>query len=241
VTVLIECTSMSRSKTLQIAIDGPVAAGKSTVARKLAERLKIMYVDTGAMYRTTALLAQREGVSWNDEAGLESLLKQNQISLQMPADEEKDGRLITVKLNNEDLSWAIRTQEVAEGASVVSQYPKVRQILVEKQQEMAKVQAVVMEGRDIGTRVLPKAPLKIFMTADVDKRVNWKQKQMAAQGQELTKEEVRQALIKRDEREMNRKTDPLRPAKNAWILDTSNLNLEEVVEVIVEKVNALGY
>jgi cytidylate kinase len=115
----------------------------------------------------------------------------------------------------------------------------VREVLVQQQQAMAKRQGVVMEGRDIGTRVLVNAPLKIFMSASVEKRVKWKRAQMKAQGQVLPMKSVREALLKRDRREMKRKVDPLRPAKGAWRLDTSELSIEEVVERIVERVKKL--
>jgi cytidylate kinase len=226
-------------KPLQIAIDGPVAAGKSTVAKMLADRLNMLYIDTGAMYRATAYLARVKGVDWNDEEGLVSMLKSTKLELSKPTIKDVDGRKVTVLVDDEDVSLLIRTQDIAEGASVVSQYKKVRELLVGKQQELAEGKRVVMEGRDIGLRVLPNARIKIFMTADVDKRVKWKQQEQRKLGIELSQEEVKEALVKRDKREMTRKVDPLKPVKDAWLFDTSSLTITEVVELIEERVNKL--
>lgn len=223
--------------TFQIAIDGPVASGKSTVAKLLADRLGFLYIDTGAMYRCLAYKAKQEQVNWSDEIAVTSLAKTININLKPPRGDKKDGRTVTVLLENQDVSWAIRTQEVAEGASIVSTYPGVRKVLVKKQQMMAKDTDVVMEGRDICTRVLPKAQLKIFMTADVSKRVHWKQAQMKSQGHNLPLAEVKKALLKRDKREMTRKIDPLRPVTGAWKLDTSHLTINQIVDKIVNRVN----
>jgi len=220
----------------QIAIDGPVASGKSTVAKLLADKLRFLYIDTGAMYRGLAYKAKDKKIDWSNEIAITSLVKDFNINLKKPSGDKKDGRTVTVLLNNKDVSWDIRTQEIAEGASVVSQYKKVRQVLVKKQQQLAAGQNVVMEGRDIGTVVLPKANLKIFMTADVDKRIRWKQAQMKAHGHDIALSEVKSALLKRDKREMNRKVDPLRPATNAWMLDTSHLTIDQIVDNIIAKV-----
>lgn len=226
-------------KLLQIAIDGPVAAGKSTVAKLLAERLGLLYIDTGAMYRATAWMATQKEVDWSDEEGLVRMLQKTTIVLKRPTKGQVDGRKVTVLVNGEDVSLAIRTQEMGEGASIVSQFKQVRRELVQQQQEMARGKSVVMEGRDIGLRVLPQATLKIFMTADVDKRVLWKLGEQQRLGQRLTESEVREALVKRDEREMTRKIDPLKPLPDAWILDTSELAIDEVVAQIEEKVVGL--
>ena len=143
----------------QIAIDGPVAAGKSTVARILAKKLDFVYVDTGAMYRAITLLSLRNGIDVRDEDEIVDLLRMTEIDVRSPKGEEVDGRLSTVLLNGEDVSWEIRKTEIGEGASIVSQYPEVRRVLVRLQQEIAKDQSVIMEGRDIGTRVLLEAIL----------------------------------------------------------------------------------
>lgn len=224
---------------LQIAIDGPVAAGKSTVAQLVAERLKFTYIDTGAMYRAVALAAQRKGIDWGDEKAVCALVQTLHIRLTRPVGKRRDGRKVTVYLGNEDVSWEIRSQELGEGASVVSQYPAVRTELVRQQQQLAQQGGVVMEGRDIGTRVLPDAQLKIYMDADVEERVARKQGQLASVGQTLTTREVKQALMKRDNREMTRAVDPLRAARDAWVFNTTGLTVEEVVSRICERVKKL--
>jgi cytidylate kinase len=228
-------------KVLQIAIDGPVASGKSTVAKALAEKLNLLYIDTGAMYRALALSADEEHIAWSDVRRIEKLVDKVEIELRRPGNGEKDGRGVTVELNGKDVTWEIRTQNIAEGASVVSQYQHVREVLGEQQQQAAMKEPVVMEGRDIGTRVLKDASLKIFMTADVEKRVGWKQAQMKGLGEDISVDEVRKALMMRDEREMGRKNDPLRPAEGAWILDTTDLTIDRVVKAIVGRVRDLGF
>lgn len=224
---------------MQIAIDGPVGSGKSTVAKLVAERLGILYVDTGAMYRAVALYVKRAGADWHDEAAVVALLPEVNIKLARPAGEKKDGRNVTVILNGEDVSWEVRKAEMGEGASVVSQFGEVRGKLVLLQQQMAKGEGVIMEGRDIGTRVLPGAQLKIYMDASQAERARRKKEQINAKGEKITLEEAKQDVVTRDKREMTRKIDPLRPAEGAWILDTTGLSVDAVVGRIVEKVNRL--
>lgn len=229
----------SKKKVIQIAIDGPVAAGKSTIAKALAEKLGYLYVDTGAMYRAIALLMEQEGISWNNESAVSDRVTMAKIRLAKPVGAKKDGRPVSVYLGNEDVSWMIRDSHVAEGASVVSQYRRVREVLVREQQKMAKGESVVMEGRDIGLRVLPQANLKIFMTADVEARVRRKWDYLKKQGIEMTKKQVEEDLNRRDEREMTRKIDPLKPVKGSWKLDTTGMSVDEVVSVICNRVLAL--
>lgn len=223
-------------KVFQIAIDGPVGAGKSTIAKLVAERLGILYVDTGAMYRAVALKAKREGIDWNKEKEISDLVNRIEIKLEPPKGKRRDGRKVTVWLDGEDVSWEIRKPEIGEGASIVSQYAEVREVLVKKQREIAESRSVIMEGRDIGTRVLPKASLKIYMKASLEARAKRKQNQLSLLGERLSLEEIKKAIIKRDNREMKRKIDPLRPAEGAWKLDTTDLRIEEVVDKIYERV-----
>lgn len=223
-------------KILQIAIDGPVAAGKGTVARLVAERLGITYVDTGAMYRVAGLLATRVGVSWENEAEVAKLVDEAEIKLNQPQGEEKDGRLITVIVNGEDVSWKIRTEEASKGSSVVAKHSKVRQVLVTKQQKIAAEQSVVMEGRDITFRVLPKATLKIYLTATAEERAKRRHKELLMRGEDVTYEAVLQDLKRRDDQDMGRAVDPLQVAEGAWVLDTTGMTIEGVVDKIVEKV-----
>jgi len=223
----------SKSHPLQIAIDGPVAAGKSTVAKKLAEKLNLTYIDTGAMYRCLALAAKEKHLDWQDESAISDLVQKITIILKSPHGAKKDGRPVTVYLGNKDVSWKIRTTDIGEGASIVSQYRKVRQILVKRQQELAHKNRVVMEGRDIGTRVLPKADLKIYLDAKLSERIKRKRQQLKTTGEHPSLVQVKTAIVKRDHREMKRSTDPLRPAPNAWQFDTSGLSVDEVIAKIL--------
>lgn len=228
---------MAEKKLLQIAIDGPVAAGKSTVAEQVSKRLGFLYVDTGAMYRAVALAAKRKNVSWEDETRMGGLVEQLNITLELPRGRKNDGRRTTVYLDGEDVSRKIRDIDIGEGASVVSQYRKVRRFLVERQRQVSRNRNVIMEGRDIGTRVLPGADLKIYMDASIEVRVRRRQTQVEELGRKLSVVAVRKDVMVRDAREMTRRVDPLRPAANAWILDTTNLSIDEVVEKICRRIN----
>lgn len=228
-----------KNKVIQIAIDGPVAAGKSTVAKLLSQKLGFLYIDTGAMYRAAALFIERQGISWENEAAVSTSIKLAKIRLARPVGIKNDGRTASVYLGSEDVSWQIRDSHVAEGASVISQYKKVREMLVLQQQKLAQGENVVMEGRDIGVRVLPQASLKIFMTADVDTRVKRKWDYLKKNHSPLTKMQVKEDLVRRDQREMSRKIDPLKPVVGAWVLDTSGMTIDVVVNVIEEQYNQM--
>jgi CMP/dCMP kinase len=224
---------------LHIAIDGPVAAGKGTVARLVAQRLGVLYVDTGAMYRVTALLAIRNNVPFEDEEKLAEVLQQNQIEMRNPVGEEQDGRLTTVLVNNEDVSWEIRTEAVGQGSSKVAALKKVREHLVSKQQQIAADKDVVMEGRDITYKVLPNANLKIYLTASAETRAKRRHFELQSRGQDVSFEEVYEDLKQRDDRDTTRAVDPLKIVEGAWVLDSSNLTIEEVVDLIVEKAHSV--
>jgi len=223
----------------QVAIDGPVAAGKGTVAKLVAARMGFLYVDTGAMYRTTALLGKQEHVDWNDEQGLGELLQHHVIELRNPSENEKDGRQITVLLDGKDVSWEIRTEEMSKGSSIVSQYPLVRKELVRQQQEIAAKTDVVMEGRDITFRVLPTAQLKIYLDASAEVRARRRHQELLARGIDTPFEAVYSELKDRDERDMGRDTDPLHVVEDAWHLDTSTFTIEEVVGLIEHKIKEI--
>lgn len=227
------------SKGFHIAIDGPVSAGKGTVSRLVADRLAFLYVDTGAMYRVTALLALQNELDYAQEEKIVSLLKKAEIGMRNPNEDEKDGRLTTVFLNGEDVSWKIRTEDVGTGASAVAKLLKVREVLVEKQQEIAKGQNVVMEGRDITYRVLPAADLKIFLTASEVIRAKRRHLQLQSRGIDISFQKVYEELLKRDKQDMNRDNDPLKIVDDAWVIDSSDLSIEQVVELIVSKVTVL--
>lgn len=230
---------MKKETPFHIALDGPLAAGKGTVSRLTAERLGFLYIDTGAMYRMVALLALQNNVSLDDEDQLVELISQAKMDMRNPSEEESDGRLITVLLNGEDVSWKIRTEEVSAGSSKVAQYARVRELLVKKQQEIAATQNVVMEGRDITFKVLPHAQIKIFLTASDIVRAKRRHQQLLAKGQDVTLDEVYRDLIERDQRDSTREVDPLHIVPDAWIIDASDLSIDEVVELITGRVKAL--
>ena len=221
----------------QIAIDGPVAAGKGTTSRILAEKLNFLYVDTGAMYRVAALLALRHHLTFTDETAIVKLLENSQLEMRNPqGDKEADGRLTTLILDGEDVSWTIRTEKCSDGASKVSTMPKVRQVLVEKQKQIAEKQNVVMEGRDITFKVLPKADLKIFLTADLTTRAQRRHLQYLNKGIDKSLDEVIKEVETRDHRDMTRKIDPLHQTADSWLLDSSHLTIDQVVDLISERV-----
>jgi cytidylate kinase len=223
----------------QVAIDGPVAAGKSTTARLVASTLGFLYVDTGATYRTTALLAKRKGVNLMDEAAVAKALSDSKIEMHKPTAKEEDGRKVTLLLDGEDVSWEIRTEEISRGASQISQYAAVRRELVKLQQKIAADADVVMEGRDITYRVLPDAQLKIHLDASMETRVERWYKSFLNRGVQITMERAREDVTKRDDRDMHRKVDPLKIVEGAWVLDNTNLTIEQVVNQIVDKVHEL--
>jgi cytidylate kinase len=222
-----------------VAIDGPVAAGKGTVSRLVAERLQFLYVDTGAMYRVTAYLALQHAIPHTDEAAIVAVLQKTIIEMYNPSPQEKDGRLTTVKVDGDDVSWKIRTEEVSAGASQVAQLKQVREVLVEKQQQIAAGQDVVMEGRDITYRVLPEAEMKIFLTGQDVIRAKRRHLQLQTRGTDVAFEEVFRELIKRDKQDMERGVDPLRVVPEAWVIDTTDLSIDQVVDLIVAKVHVL--
>ena len=231
---------MNQKQSFQIAIDGPVAAGKGTVSRLVAEELGFLYVDTGAMYRCTALLALRNHLEFSDEDAIVEILKKSKIEMRNPeGDKEADGRLTTVILDGEDVSWEIRTEKCSDGSSKVAILPKVRQVLVEKQKEIASQQNVVMEGRDITFKVLPEADLKIFLTASLETRAERRHVQYLTKGINKELEEVMAEVKERDDRDINRQTDPLHQTKDAWLLDSNQLSIEEVVDKIAARVKEM--
>ncbi len=229
-------------KTFQIAIDGPVAAGKGTTAKLVAQRLGFLYVDTGAMYRALTLYTQRKEVVLTDEQSVVSLLNNDQpkVELRVPEGEEKDGRLCTVLLNGEDVSWKVRAEEVSKGVSVITQYGGVRDMITPIARNIAETQSVVMEGRDITSVVLPNADLKIYMEADAMERARRRHRELLMRGEDISLETVYADLVERDERDSHRDIAPLKKVKGAWILDTTGLTIDAVAEQIVNRVNELN-
>ncbi|MBU0576807.1 (d)CMP kinase [Patescibacteria group bacterium] len=226
-------------KFFQIAIDGPVAAGCSTVARLVALRLGFLYIDTGAMYRTAALLTLRNNIDLNDEDKVAAIVEKAKIELLNPSESQQDGRLITVLLDSEDISWQIRTDEVSKNSAIVAQYPQLRKVLVSKQQAIAASHDVVMEGRDITFKVLPDADLKIFLTASETVRAKRRHLQEQSKGHDASYQQVYDEMLVRDKRDMERAIDPLQIVPDATVIDTSDLHIKQVVDIIEAKAVAI--
>ena len=221
-----------------VAIDGPAGAGKSTVTRLVAERLDYLLVDTGALYRAVALAAERARVAWEDHASVvelaERLAREHALGLERAAD---DG--IKVLLDGEDVSAAIRTLEIGQGASKVSAIPGVRDALLELQRSLGREGGVVMEGRDIGTVVFPDAEAKFFLTASVEVRARRRYEELVQRGQTIGFAEVCREVEERDERDRTRPVAPLCKAEDALEIDSSDISIDEVVERIVTAVRSV--
>ena len=214
-----------------IAIDGPAGAGKSTLARQLAEKLGFIYVDTGAIYRTVALAVLRAEMDPKDAGQVAGLLGGLDIRMDYGPDGEQ-----RMFLNGEDVSGAIREHQVSGLASQVSAIPAVRDFLLDFQRRQAREHSVVMDGRDIGTVVLPEADVKIFLTAAPEARAKRRLLELQQRGQRADYEAVLRDIIQRDEQDANRPIAPLRHAEDARLLDTTRLNLEQSLEALVRLV-----
>ena len=211
-----------------IAIDGPSGAGKSSVARAVAEKLGAMYLDTGAMYRAVGLYMLKNGVPLNDPAAI----AENCLHANVRVGYGADGKQ-SVYLGEEDVSEAIRAAEVSLAASSVSTVPEVRARMVALQREIAKGHSVVMDGRDIGTKVLPNATLKVYLTASAEVRARRRYEELAQKGMPEPYEKVLEELVRRDEVDTHRAASPLRRAEGAVEVDCSQMTLEEVVKTVV--------
>ena len=218
---------------VSVAIDGPAGAGKSTLARRLAAELGYIYVDTGAMYRAIGLYALRAGKDPKDNAAVDALLPDIRLRLASIEGEQH------IYLNDEDVSGAIRTEQAGMAASAVGANPAVRAFLLGLQRDMARTQDVLMDGRDIGTVVLPDASVKIFLTASPEARAERRWKEYQAKGVDLSFERVLSDVKQRDEQDMHRAAAPLRQAEDAVLLDTSALDFEQSLnamkQIIAEK------
>ena len=213
---------------VNIAIDGPAGAGKSTLARKAAERLGYIYVDTGALYRTVGLYSIRKGFDTKDAASVGETLKDIDIKLGFTDEGQR------VYLNGEDVSEAIRTPEASMGASNVSAIPCVREFLFDLQKQIAKENDCLMDGRDIGTVVLPDAQVKIFLTASPETRAKRRYDELVAKGSDVTFQDVLDDLIKRDYQDTHREIAPLKAADDAVVLDTSDFTFEQSLDAILD-------
>lgn len=214
-----------------IAIDGPAGAGKSTVAKLVAKKVGSIYVDTGAMYRAMALYLLRTGVNKDNAAEIEAACENADISI-----EYVDGQQQVI-LNGENVNAYLRTEEVGNMASVSSTNLKVRQKLVSLQQKLASEKSVVMDGRDIGTVVLPSAQVKIYLTASSRERAKRRFEELEAKGMECDIDKIEADIIERDERDMTRENSPLKQAEDAHLVDSSNMTIEEVVDTILSYYN----
>jgi cytidylate kinase len=218
-----------------VAIDGPAGAGKSTVTKRVADELGYLLVDTGALYRTVALAAQRAGVSWDDDEALGKfahvLVNEHAVGLGY---DKSSG--LSVKLRGDDVSLAIRVPEVSQGASKVSAVPAVRDALLDMQRQAGAAGGAVLEGRDIGTVVFPSAEAKFFLTANVDIRARRRFDELLARGGSPDLAEVQREVAERDFRDSNRPIAPLKQASDACVIDSTALSIDQVVARIVQRV-----
>ena len=218
------------SKPGTIAIDGPAAAGKSTIGCELAKRLDYLFFDTGVMYRAVTWAALEQGLNISDEAAITALAGRLRIDIQ-PATVD-DGRQYTVLVDDQDITWALRGAEVEAGVSPVSAYPGVRKAMVIQQRRIGARGRVVMVGRDIGTIVLPNADLKLYLDAQMKARATRRYRELVERGAEADYANVLATMTRRDNIDSRRKIAPLQPAGDAVIIDTSDLTAEQVLEVV---------
>lgn len=222
------------AQTYNIAIDGPAGAGKSTIAKMTASELGFIYVDTGAMYRAMALYFLRQGIPKEDEKAIEKACREIEVSIRY-----EDG-VQQVLLNGENVSGLIRTEEVSNMTSATSVYKSVRQKLLELQRQLAATSNVIMDGRDIGTCVLPDAQTKIYLTASSHVRALRRHKELLEKGETCNLEEIEQDIIERDYRDMHRDIAPLKQAEDAVFLDSSQMTIRQVVDGIINAARERG-
>lgn len=214
-----------------IAIDGPAGAGKSTIAKKLAKDLGFVYVDTGAMYRAMAYFFLQNNISSDDETAISAACENVDVTIKYENGQQQ------VILNGENVNGVIRQEKVGNMASATSIYPAVRTKLVELQRELAKTQNVIMDGRDIGTCVLPDAEVKIYLTASSAERARRRYAEQVERGIDCDIKQIEKDIIARDEQDMNREIAPLKQAEDAVYLDSSDMNIEQVVKAIIDIYN----
>ncbi|MEC7984493.1 MAG: (d)CMP kinase [Myxococcota bacterium] len=218
---------------MRIAIDGTASAGKGTLAKRLAEKLNYSYIDTGALYRGVALMAKKHGIDWYAADELGVLAESLQFQFRWEESE------LHIYCEQEDITSQIRTDEISTGASIVSSLAPVRKALLKLQKQLGSKSGTVMDGRDIGTVIIPDAELKIYVDADPIVRAKRRQKQYRAKGRDCTLEEVLADLMERDERDKNRETAPLKRAAEAYLLDTTEQTMEESLAQIMVWISSL--
>lgn len=213
-------------KPIQIAIDGPAGAGKSSVAKKLADKLGFIYVDTGAMYRALTYKALKNGINLSNERSLVELAKITEITFGC-------GKAQKVFCDGEDVTELIRSPQVSQKVSLVAAYPEVRKYMVKMQQSLGQNHNIIMDGRDIGTVVLPHAQYKFFLTASLEERAKRRKLELEKKGYRFTNDDIIEEIAERDKLDSQREVGPLKPAEDAIVIDTSNLTLNEVINKIL--------
>ena len=223
------------AKTYSIAIDGPAGAGKSTIARRLAKELGYHYVDTGAIYRTVAYFMDLLGVSPKDVDGVERYI--DELTVEIEYNQKGEQRML---MNGMDVTDDIRSQDISQKGSLVSAHAVVRDVLLDMQRDVAKKHNVIMDGRDIGTVVLPRAKVKIFLTASVEVRAKRRYDELVAKGTKADLNKIQEEIRQRDHQDITRPIAPLKQAKDAVLVDTSNMTIDEVIttlqRIIKEKI-----
>ncbi len=213
-----------------IAIDGPAGAGKSTIAKLIAKQLGLVYIDTGAMYRAVGLKAKRNNIACSEQEKIEEMLKNTEVEL------KNENGATAVYLDGENVSTEIRLPEISRMASDISAVPVVRYAMVEMQRSMANKTDTILDGRDIGTFVLPNADVKIFLTASVEERAERRYKELVARGENVKREDVRSDIEKRDYNDSHRALAPLKKADDATEVDTTGMTIDQVCEKIISLV-----
>jgi len=215
-----------------IAIDGPAGSGKSTVAKLVAERLAFHYLDTGAMYRAVAYRALQSCIALTDESAVQGIANAEEVSFAHEPGEALPSRVF---IGGDDVTSQIRTPQVDDAVSAVARLPRVREAMVAQQRHLGQSSDIVVEGRDIGTVVFPDAELKVFLTADAQERARRRALEQSERGHEVDAAEVLKAMERRDEADSTREVSPLTAAEDAWVLDTTGLTIDQVVERICER------
>jgi cytidylate kinase len=224
-------TKMNHHKRWIIAIDGPSAAGKSTIGKAIARRYGLTYIDTGAMYRAAAWLAQRMGIEWSDEEALINLIESKPITIDM----EKD--TVRVMIDGQEVTQVIRSPEIGSGASKISALPGVKRSMILTQQKMGDAGGVVMDGRDIGTFVFPQADYKFYLDASAEARGLRRYKELKAKGMDVVLDEIIASMKARDHNDSNRPFAPLMIAPDAEIIDTTDLSIQQVMEIMIRRID----